>query len=452
MSDDDLSKQKNILGLSFRDLKSNIEESAGDFIFIDEEIGGDTGWKKFVKWLRDSFSPDTNKKGLLSFFSGFFTYVFSRLRVIFVLMSVFADIFFSFFEKTKDSFVRKSFWGRGGFLFYAAQSALVVIVVIVVVASVYRNPAITSANEENLDYISVPEDDLMAMNVSLDTLIAEDRKRFGIETYIVKGGDTISKIAEYFDISTDTLLWANDMDDNDYIQPGDELQVPSADGVLVTVKSGDTVASLAKKYDGNEQAIVDINWLDAPYELEIGQEIFVPDGTPPAAVTVTASSSSYTYKATTANYVSIPVDSSVGRFLSWPVEGGRGTVTQCFYSYHMGIDIADASMPNLVAAAAGQVIYAGWNTSGYGYSVQILHSNGYSTWYAHMNKIYVKSGQYVAKGERIGQMGCTGRTYGGVSGTCGIHVHFELRRGTSWGSGYNISPVPYMDRSMGGCW
>jgi murein DD-endopeptidase MepM/ murein hydrolase activator NlpD len=439
--EDDLSKQKNIVGLSFRDLKG--EDSSEDFVFVNEEIGGDNTWEKFVKWLNEFFDPDTDRKGVVPFFSNFFTYVFSRLRVIFVLLSVLVDIVFSTFEKAKDALVRKSFWGRGGFLIYAAQTVLGVIIVIVVVSSVYRNPAITSANEENLDYVGVVEDDLLTMNASLNTLIPEDRKRFGVETYIVKGGDTVSKIADYYGISSDTLLWANDMDEGDYIKPGDELNVPNMEGVLVTVKSGDTLSSLAKKYNGNSQAILDINWLDSTDSLEVGQEIFIPDGTPPKPVTVVATSPSYTYRSSSYNYTSIPVDSSVGRFLSWPVAGGRGTVTQCYFSYHMGIDIADRSMPSLVAAAGGQVIYAGWNSSGYGYSVQILHSNGYSTWYAHMNRIYVKSGQYVSKGQSIGQMGSTGRS-------TGPHVHFELRRGTAWGT--NVSPVPYMDRSMGYCW
>ena len=59
-----------------------------------------------------------------------------------------------------------------------------------------------------------------------------------LRKYIVKGGDTISKIADYYEISSDTLLWANDMGESDYIKPGDELQVPSTDGVLITVEKG----------------------------------------------------------------------------------------------------------------------------------------------------------------------------------------------------------------------
>ena len=443
MPDDDLSKQKNIAGLSFRDLGVNEQDPSDEFIFIEEEIGDSRPWSKFVKWIKKFLSPDNQGIGLISFFSDFVVYLFSRTRVVLVLFSIFADLIFKSFEKAKDAIVKRSFWGRGGFLVYTAQAVLVVIIVIVAVSSLYRNPAITNANEENLDYIAVVEDDLLTMNASLNTLIPQDRKRFGIDTYIVKGGDTMSTIADYFEISVDTLLWANDMDEGDYIQPGDELQVPSANGVLVKVKSGDTVSSLAEKYNGNDQAVIDINWLDAPYELEVGQRIFIPDGTPPAPVIASAPTSSYTYKSSSYNYTGIPVDSSVGRFLSWPVAGGRGTITQCYFSYHMGIDIADRSMPSLVAAAGGQVIYAGWNNTGYGYSVQILHGNGYSTWYAHMSRIYVRSGQYVSKGEVIGQMGSTGRS-------TGPHVHFELRRGTAWGT--NVSPVPYMDRSMGYCW
>lgn len=443
MSKNNLSEQKNITGLSFKDLEVGQVGATEDFVFVEGEIGESNGWNRLVKWLRASFSSDSNRKGFLVFFLSLSKYLFSRLRVILVLMSVLADIFFTVFEEAKNSLVRKSFWGRGGFLFYASQAVLAVILIVIFVSYVYRNPAITSANEGNLDYVGVVEADLLTMNASLNTLIPQDRRRFGIDTYIVKGGDTVSKIAEYFEISSDTLLWANNMDDNDFIKPGDELQVPSANGVLVKVKSGDTVASLAKKYNGNDQAIVDMNWLDAPYELEIGQEIFVPDGAPPKPVVVVATArTTYTYKSNSSSYTPISVDSSVGKFLSWPVAGGRGMITQCYYGYHMGIDIADKSMPSLVAAAAGQVIYAGWS-GGYGYSVQILHGNGYSTWYAHMSRIGVSSGQHVSKGQSIGQMGSTGRS-------TGPHVHFELRRGTAWGS--NISPVPYMDRSMGYCW
>lgn len=147
MSDDDLSKQKNILGLSFRDLEKGIDQPSDEFVFIDDTIGGRSWWDKFVFWLKKSFSPNTDKKGLLSFFSNLSVYIFSRLRVILVLFSIFVDILFKSFENIKDIVVRRSFWGRGGFFIYVTQVSLSVIAIIIIVSSIYRNPAIISANE-----------------------------------------------------------------------------------------------------------------------------------------------------------------------------------------------------------------------------------------------------------------------------------------------------------------
>ena len=112
---------------------------------------------------------------------------------------------------------------------------------------------------------------------------------------------------------------------------------------------------------------------------------------------------------------------------------------------HRGIDIADRSLPSILAASGGTVIFAGcagycpplgstYGGSGYAWSVQIDHGNGYSTWYAHLKNIYVRTGQTVSKGQAIAQMGSTGRS-------TGPHVHFELRRGTSYGT--QINPKIY---------
>jgi len=98
-------------------------------------------------------------------------------------------------------------------------------------------------------------------------------------------------------------------------------------------------------------------------------------------------------------------------------------------------------LPNVLAAASGTVIFAGCSSvcpplgSTYGgreyaWSIQIDHGNGYTTWYAHLKNIYVRSGQTVTKGQAIGQMGSTGRS-------TGPHLHFELRKGVKWGTQVN---------------
>jgi murein DD-endopeptidase MepM/ murein hydrolase activator NlpD len=100
---------------------------------------------------------------------------------------------------------------------------------------------------------------------------------------------------------------------------------------------------------------------------------------------------------------------------AWPT---HGTITQSFFAWHPGIDIAnDVGTPE-VAADGGQVVFAGWGS--YGIYVEIDHGNGFHTIYAHMSAALVKTGQVVAKGQEIGLMGATGRA-------SGPHLHFEIR-------------------------
>jgi murein DD-endopeptidase MepM/ murein hydrolase activator NlpD len=99
----------------------------------------------------------------------------------------------------------------------------------------------------------------------------------------------------------------------------------------------------------------------------------------------------------------------------WPT---HGVITQTFYAYHPGIDIAnDVGTPE-VAADGGQVVFAGWGS--YGIYVEINHGNGFHTIYGHMSAVLVKTGQVVTRGQEIGLMGATGRA-------SGPHLHFEIR-------------------------
>lgn len=102
----------------------------------------------------------------------------------------------------------------------------------------------------------------------------------------------------------------------------------------------------------------------------------------------------------------------------------RGRLTSPFGSRwgrrHTGIDIASSRGTTVSAADAGKVSFAGRNGS-YGNLVIIDHENGYQTYYAHNNKIIVKKGDRVYKGQKIAEMGSTGRS-------TGVHLHFEVRK------------------------
>lgn len=90
---------------------------------------------------------------------------------------------------------------------------------------------------------------------------------------------------------------------------------------------------------------------------------------------------------------------------------------------HEGQDFAGAYGTAIFATADGVVIHAGWS-NGYGRLVKIQHAYGIETRYGHLSQIRVKVGQKVSRGERIGDMGNSGRS-------TGTHLHYEIRIGGS---------------------
>lgn len=126
----------------------------------------------------------------------------------------------------------------------------------------------------------------------------------------------------------------------------------------------------------------------------------------------------------TKNY---PSTAPTGSFM-WPVLD-RFVITSGFGvnregldesgTYHKAIDIAAARGTSLYAADGGVVTFASYSGT-YGLIVKITHENGVETRYAHMDRIDVKVGDRVYKGQMIGTMGITGRV-------TGPHVHFEVR-------------------------
>ncbi|MFH1547018.1 MAG: peptidoglycan DD-metalloendopeptidase family protein [bacterium] len=394
--------------------------------------------KKAPKRLSSWWNSLIEKFRVIDFVKDFFLYIFQRTRFIIVIIGVFAEIILHIFSVLKIQLVKYLFWGRGNWYRFAVI-ILVGVGVLMLPLLVYKEPITQATYAEERYFMEAAETDLIVEKGSSQTLIPSGRKNMQVEEYMVKGGDTLSAIAEDFGISLDTLMWANGLSSGEYIKPGDVLNIPPGDGIIHMVKSGDSISTIAKKYDAAEQAIVDTNyWLQPPdFTLTIGDTVFIPEGTMPVTVVAVAKPSTSTSfpvgSGTPNDYQSA---SSAGRFLGWPVAGGRGKISQCPSIWHMAIDISDNSWPNLAAAAPGTVVFAGMSDPwGYAWSVQIDHGNGYTTWYAHMSQIYVSSGQYVGAGQAIGQMGSSGLS-------TGVHVHFELRAG--YGTGAKINPSPYM--------
>ncbi len=98
---------------------------------------------------------------------------------------------------------------------------------------------------------------------------------------------------------------------------------------------------------------------------------------------------------------------------------------------HEGHDFAGSTGTPIHATADGVVVHAG-RQSGYGRLVKIQHEFGIETRYAHMSKLRVKVGQRVSRGQRIGDMGASGRV-------TGVHLHYEVRVG-----GKAVNPMIYI--------
>jgi len=135
----------------------------------------------------------------------------------------------------------------------------------------------TDDEEENADFAILQGSGLL----SEDTPIPRSLNPFGgfrreTTTYIVKSGDTPFDIAIKYGINTDTILWANNLQDGDLIRPGDKLLIMPINGIRVKILTKDTVESLAKKYNGKSNEIIAFNELLPDSKLETGSYLIIP--------------------------------------------------------------------------------------------------------------------------------------------------------------------------------
>ena len=235
-----------------------------------------------------------------------------------------------------------------------------------------------------------------------------------IQVYKVQPADNLQKIAARYDLRPETILWANPkLESNpDLLWPGQSLIIPPIDGVMHVVQAGDTLSSLATKFKVTVDEIVafPLNKLaSADTPITSGTQLIIPNGTKP-----------YVARQVAMYRGPVPVNAVKGSgSFGWPV---GGHLTQQFWHGHRAIDVGARAGSPIVSADSGYVIKAshGWN-SGYGSMVMVDHGNGFVTLYAHMNTIYVRQGENVAKGEQLGTVGNTGRS-------TGPHLHFEIRQ------------------------
>lgn len=327
------------------------------------------------------------------------------------------------FEKIKDLIVALLIIKRGKY----STSFLNTSFFILVAATLVGGPIIAENNpfvpsfDQNIDNYQAMMVSYNPMGESLTTVVSA-KPRDKIENYVVRNGDTLELIAKRFDVSVDTIKWANNLK-TDTIKPGQVLKIPPVTGVVHKVVSGETVYSIAKKYKVDPQNIVNFPFNDFAdldtFALIPGQILYVPGGVIEEEKPVTVPRFIAQIQAGvkgTSNFI-------------WPTSGG---ITQYPVWYHMALDIANPAAPAILAADSGTVTFAGCVRYGYGCHIIIDHGNGYQTLYAHLSSISVSPGQAVSQGQAIGVMGSTGRS-------TGTHLHFEIRSG-----GQLLNPLNFL--------
>jgi len=205
----------------------------------------------------------------------------------------------------------------------------------------------------------------------------------------------------------------------------------------VVVKKGDTAYSLAKKYNMPVERLAVINNLDDSYSLRVGQKLKVENAEiittqteiekPVVSVKEPAKEQSPVAAPKVAEK---PVkkapdmgNRSSSKF-AWPIKGKivSDFGTKSDGSSNDGINIAGLLGAAVSASDNGLVAYAGNEIKGMGNLIIIQHSGGWMTVYAHLDKFDVKRGDKVSVGQKIGNVGMTGRVDT-------PQLHFEVRKG-----------------------
>ena len=186
------------------------------------------------------------------------------------------------FENIKNIIVAFLIAKRGRYSTSFLNTSFFILVIAVIIAGptlVENNPFVNSYNSNSTKYQAA----ILSYNPyesSLTTLVSV-KPRDKIIDYKVNEGDTLASIAKKFDISVETIKWANDLK-SDTIKVNQILKIPPITGVVHKVKSGDNIYSIAKKYNVDPQKIVNFPFNDFvdmdTFTLAVGQVLYVPDG------------------------------------------------------------------------------------------------------------------------------------------------------------------------------
>jgi murein DD-endopeptidase MepM/ murein hydrolase activator NlpD len=238
---------------------------------------------------------------------------------------------------------------------------------------------------------------------------------FAWESYTVKKGDSISKIAVNHAISMDAIIASNYISNAKLLREGDILRIPNMDGIPYTVKAGDSLSKISKVMGVPLEVILDANDVQSD-RIQPKTVLFIPG----------AKMRSEEIKLVLGELFIYPIRGRLTSPFGWrndPISGVR--------RYHAALDLAASMGTPIKASMDGRISSVGVN-SVYGKFIIISHANGYQTMYAHMSATSVTQGVYVSQGSKIGEVGSTGYS-------TGPHLHFAIYK-----NGRAVNPLDFL--------
>ena len=250
-------------------------------------------------------------------------------------------------------------------------------------------------------------------------------------------------------------------------------QPPSTKIVTHRVAPGETLYAIAWRYGLDYKGLARANNIDRSYTILPGQTLYLRDnvgsGASPNSAKISRhgrqANASKKSRVTTRRSVKTTAPTQSSRTISETrgrktkgrettsreTKGGKGTINWRWpatgkllagfskqQDLKKGIDIAGNRGDPVVAAAAGKVVYAGSGLRAYGNLVIIKHSEVYLSAYAHNQRLRVKEGDSVKRGQRIADMGFSGTGTGGTP-----KLHFQIRR-----DGKPVNPLPLLPKRL----
>jgi murein DD-endopeptidase MepM/ murein hydrolase activator NlpD len=200
------------------------------------------------------------------------------------------------------------------------------------------------------------------------------------------------------------------------------------DGVVHIVQPGQTLWRIARAYDIDLGKLAEANGIADPAHVDVGTPIFVP------GAKATLEVAAYPAPPPSQRKHDAIRPEPAADFL-WPVSGGefmRPFGEPRRHHVHAGVDIRGTRGQDILAAKDGVVAYEGSTNTGYGTMIVLDHGDGVQTLYAHAQKILVKQGDAVRRGQAIALLGRTGNA-------TTEHCHFEIRL-----ENRAVDPMPYL--------